>query len=183
MFDPFSSADFSRSQQPEQKYGIAHAFLDAALRCEPANGKLLPTFDIRHGSAKRLVAYWVTVAHRVRCEGSGMLMSLHNQALQDSASTHMLWTLFSTPPSAKDYRRIVAPAKTSASKRRASLRLVSAIECWVTRLTLSLGWPNTVQTAALLRQHGFRQDLVRPTSLRSYCDPAGSRSIGRNRRE
>jgi hypothetical protein len=80
MFDPFSSADFSRSQQPEQKYGIAHAFLDAALRCEPANGKLLPTFDIRHGSAKRLVAYWVTVVHRVRCEGSGMFVSLHTQS-------------------------------------------------------------------------------------------------------
>jgi hypothetical protein len=28
MFDPFSSADFSRSQQPEQKYGIAHALLE-----------------------------------------------------------------------------------------------------------------------------------------------------------
>lgn len=138
MFDPFSSYDFSKSQQPNEKYGIAHAFLDAAERPELASANPLPPFDIRQGSAKRLVAYWVTVAHRLRCKGSGILVPLHHQALQDSASRAMLWTLFSWPPTTKDYCRIVAPAKMLLMQREAARHKL------IRRMTLEIFWGKNV---------------------------------------
>ncbi|OGS97972.1 MAG: hypothetical protein A3F73_01175 [Gallionellales bacterium RIFCSPLOWO2_12_FULL_59_22] len=51
-FDPFSSYDFSKSQQPETKYGIACAFLHATQQLDAASIKPFPQFDIRLGSSK-----------------------------------------------------------------------------------------------------------------------------------
>src|SRR3989338_7324509 len=128
-FDPFSGYDFAKSQEPDEKYGIAHAFLDAAERPEVANTKPFPPFDIRLGYTKRLVAYWTTVAHRIRMEGSGILVPLaYGDSLRDIATPFMLHHLFTTPPSAKRYRELVKPIqtqllKTDAEDKRLTRRL------------------------------------------------------------
>lgn len=138
-FDPFSSYDFSKSQQPETKYGIACAFLHAAGQLDAASIKPFPQFDIRLGSSKRLVAYWTTVAHRIRMEGSGILVHLfHGDALRDYTTEFMLYWLFTMPPSAKRYRELVAPGTkmllAGEARRKALIR----------RLTLETFWGKNV---------------------------------------
>lgn len=164
-FSAFSSYSFSQSQQPNEKYAIAHAFLDAAERPKVAYADPFPPFDIRMGSAKRLVAYWVTLAHLLRCKGSGILVPLHNQALQDSASRAMLWTLFSRPPSARDYRRIVAPAKAELLQREAARHQL------IRRMTLEIFWgkdvlrclPPALHAAVQKRSDEFwQQEILEP---------------------
>ena len=134
-FDLFSGYDFAKSQEPDEKYGIARAFLDAAERPEVADTKPFPPFDIRLGSAKRLVAYWTTVAHRICMEGSGILVPLADgDSLRDSVTPFMLHCLFTTPPSAKRYRELVKPIQTALLKADAEDKRLTR------RLALEVFW-------------------------------------------
>lgn len=107
-FNPFSAYDFAASQKHDAKYGLAAIFLEPPERfTQMAN---FPPFDIRHVSARELAAYWITLAQRIRKEGSWVLAKLLD-ALRDDASRKMLEVVLASPASAQEFRQRIKPAR------------------------------------------------------------------------
>jgi hypothetical protein len=162
MFDPFSSYQFSKSQDDGEKYGIAGAFLEAAQQPDAAIEPFVP-FDIRCGSTKRFIAWWVTLAHRLRMQGRRILVPLlQGDTLRDSTTEFMLYWAISTPPSAKRYRELVAPL------RKLLLDNEAANRAQIRRLVLEVFWgddvlkrvPQTRHASVLERSAAIRQQEI-----------------------
>jgi hypothetical protein len=116
-FDPFSSFDFAKSQEPSTKYGLANIWLEPPERL--ATIKPFTPFDIRQASSRELTAYWVGFAYRLRMEGLAIAIPLLD-ALQDVASHRMLKTLLSSPPSAREFRQRVKPYREQVLREEAA---------------------------------------------------------------
>lgn len=116
-FDPFSSFDFTQSQAPQTKYGLAQIWLEPPERI--AAIKPFAPFDIRRASSRELTAYWVGFAYRLRMEGLAIAIPLLD-ALQDVASHRMLKTLLSSPPSGREFRQRVKPYREQVLREEAA---------------------------------------------------------------
>lgn len=172
VFSLFSSYDFAKSQEPDSKYGMAMAFLEA----QTADGEVKPfrPFDIRTGTAHDTVAWWVALVHRIRCEGRRILVPLlRGEILQDPVSARMLHWLFTTPPTAKQYRERVAPHRkillAGETRRWAMIRRLVLEALWGKHVLkhVPAEWHAEIlaRSAALQQQEAdcFKRDEGLPT--------------------
>lgn len=110
-FDPFSTLFFSLTQgelKGELKYGWGLAWRETVDN--GVNRFEMPPIDIRQHSARAWVAWWVTLAHRLRMQGIGVLADVaRQQKLRDDASRQLLHLLFTTPPTPWHFRTLARP--------------------------------------------------------------------------
>ena len=139
--DPFSPLQFTHSQE-DAKYGNAWAYLNYAEHQQQADARpytRMPAIDIKETDARRWVAWWTTLSHRIRMEGSGVLVPvLRDAVLQEPVIEWMLHRLLSTPPSEAMFRLLIRP------HQQALLRGEAARRERVIRMALEVFWGEDV---------------------------------------
>jgi hypothetical protein len=181
-FDPFSAYDFAASQKHEAKYGLAAIFLEPPERFTEMRD--FPPFDIRHVSSRELIAYWVSLAQRIRMEGAAVMVKLLD-ALRDDVSRNMLRVFLASPGSAQDFRQRVKPWRERLLREEA--RRLAVIRSGAQALfrggDVLAGLTDDERAAAIARGEALIQQEKSPDGRYRELSPASSVPAGASRVE